>query len=949
MDWICGHCFHIGEMLSPYPSLRPRYPRFSFGSSSISHVLFRCSFACAAFLFDGATSISADTPAANAKDLPKLFASPPRSYAPKQWWRWQDRWWDDFSVPEWRAGLEFKPDIPLFQRQLASFSSGGMQGVMWGVYWPGPKQTYEWFGPTTRECVKLGLTLDIHSEPGQYGGSGGAWIEPDQSMQFLTWSLTRLEGGDKEQSVELPVPPRNGFKAQAGSTEHYRDVKVIAFPDPDPVVLNSAPRVTGAGLTDKELKTLTDGDHTTRVANAIQEGKSIAIDFAFESAQRMRAFSLQLDGPISGEVFFSQDGATYEKARSFNRSNFSLQEGKSASLCPLFVPFVAPSAKHFKIVLRRYREAVALREVGLVAGARVDRLPEQAIYSASYEVASHSQLGRDEALSVDPDRIVDLTDRMDDKGRLTWTVPMGRWVVMRLGRTTTAMTDGLRIPEGFHGLESDKLSREAQDIHYKHWLDPLLEVAGPEGRKAVGAVWTDSWEIYVQNWTPAMPREFQGRNGYPLDTFLPAFAGYLVRDRDETEKFFWDWRRTLADLVADNFYGRTREIAHARGLKYEAQVYGNAYADMWDPIQAGGRVDVVQNEIWTATERKDARVRGIPSAGHIYGPGRLVGGEHLSQWMHKNGWFPGQTPAEMKPAADYHFCLGVNQMTFATFNPHHSDPDWVRYISRCQVLLREGYLRADICYLYGEGAPLRPNTRMVEAPAGYRLEFCSAELLLDPETRVRDGKLVLRGGMEFKVLLLPPDDSMTLPMLRRVEEFLNQGLVVAGMRPDRAPSRRIAGADDAVRALADKLWGTSGEKVRTVGKGRLYAVYDRAELRTQQDEVLTSSRSTRVLKPDLSTVLNAEKIAPDFSGPESVCYIHRWLPEQGLDIYFLSHQGRAATLPVSFRVTGKKAQLWSPESGEITPAPSAQKEGGRTTLQLPFALNGSVFVVFGPN
>src|ERR1035441_5567566 len=61
--------------------------------------------------------------------------------------------------------------------------------------------------------------------------------------------------------------------------------------------------------------------------------------------------------------------------------------------------------------------------------------------------------------------VLDLTAKLDAGGKLTWDVPPGKWMIRRIGHTTTGMTTRPPVVGG-NGLECDKLSREAMDAQF---------------------------------------------------------------------------------------------------------------------------------------------------------------------------------------------------------------------------------------------------------------------------------------------------------------------------------------------------------------------------------------------------------------------------------------------------------------------------------------------------
>ena len=81
--------------------------------------------------------------------------------------------------------------------------------------------------------------------------------------------------------------------------------------------------------------------------------------------------------------------------------------------------------------------------------------------------------------------------------------------------------------------------------------------------------------------------------------------------------------------------------------------------------------------------------------------------------------------------------------------------------------------------------------------------------------------------------------------------------------------------------------------------------------------------------------------------PESdtdLVWIHR--RDGNRDIYFVANQkDRPEDVQTSFRVEGKEAELWHPDTGLTEPA-EYNIENGRTSVPLHLDPGGSVFVVF---
>jgi hypothetical protein len=155
------------------------------------------------------------------------------------------------------------------------------------------------------------------------------------------------------------------------------------------------------------------------------------------------------------------------------------------------------------------------------------------------------------------------------------------------------------------------------------------------------------------------------------------------------------------------------------------------------------------------------------------------------------------------------------------------------------------------------------------------------------------------------------------------------GATVVGPRPLGSPSLVGSPAsDEEIRALANEVWGACDGRTITehaYGKGKVYW-----------------GRPLQEVLGALGTPPDVEYTRPTFD--TTLDWIHRRLGDA--DVYFVANQkDRAEDVHVSFRVAGRAAELWHPETGEIGPGPYSI-EDGRTTVPLSLGPYESVFVVF---
>ena len=180
--------------------------------------------------------------------------------------------------------------------------------------------------------------------------------------------------------------------------------------------------------------------------------------------------------------------------------------------------------------------------------------------------------------SVPMSSIRNLTGKMDSKGILHWKMPQGRWRIYRFGHTPNGKTNVATSPESGVGLECDKMNREAIRHFWESYPSILISLAGDEIGKTFQRLEIDSYEAGGQDWTSAMPREFQKRRGYDMLTWLPVAAGMTIDNKASSKKFLNDWRETVTDLFAEHYYGYMSQLAHEHGLQLLVQPRGEEVA-----------------------------------------------------------------------------------------------------------------------------------------------------------------------------------------------------------------------------------------------------------------------------------------------------------------------------------------------------------------------------------
>lgn len=537
--------------------------------------------------------------------------------------------------------------------------------------------------------------------------------------------------------------------------------------------------------------------------------------------------------------------------------------------------------------------------------------------------------------------IIDLTSKMDSTGKLTWDAPAGDWTVLRIGHTPTGK-ENHPAPDAGRGLECDKLSREAMDAHWAGGIDPILKKLGPLAGKSLNDCLIDSYEVGWDNWTPLFREEFKKRRGYDPLPYLPTLTGRYIDNTETTERFLWDFRRTIADLFAENYYMYFSELCKKHGLMSSMEPYDGPY----EGLEVGAKADILMGEFWAGSDGAPSCVKLAASVAHTHGI-KIVGAESFTAAPNNGKWQ--NHPGRLKTLGDRIWCTGVNRfifhcyahqpwvgtnkipgMTMGQWGTHfgryntwwEQSRAWIAYITRAQYLLQSGKNVADVLYFGGEEAPNDGPYRPELKEKGYDYDAVGTDLIY--ALSVKDGKVVTPIGTSYRLLVFPKTTWMTPALARKVGELVHAGATVCAPKPVKSPSLNdYPACDSEVAKLADEIWGTTpGE--HTYGKGRI--IPSGAE-----DKILASMD----VVPDCASATEGADIT----------FIHRKIGKA--NVYFVSNQReRQQTLDCTFRVSGFQPELWDAETGKTSPAPIWHSQNGTTTVNLNLEQAGSIFVVF---
>jgi hypothetical protein len=925
-------------------------------------------------------------PSEESANLEAGFLNPPESAKPRVWWHWMN---GNITKEGIRADLEWMHRVGIggFQNFDAALMTPQIVDKRL-VY-----MTPEWkdaFLFTTKLADSLGLEMAIAGSPG-WSESGGPWVKPEQAMKKLVWSETRIEGG-KPFADKLPKPPsvtgpfqnllmREAFsltgQQEAPQPEFYADAAVVAYriPEGDVSLASLNPTITSSGGK-FSLAALTDGDLTTStLLPYTKPGENAWIQFEFARPEAMQALTI-VGGGFSGMFGFgadpnnralevSDDGKTFRKILDISPGGV---EQKTLTFDPVTAkyfrftwktptpqpPFNIGAAFGFDIgAMPKAPEGTQIAEIVLHKLARINRFEEKAAFTTATDLytALTPAVSPDEAIKKAD--VIDLTSMMKSDGTLEWTPPAGNWNVIRLGYSLTGHKNSPASPEAT-GLEVDKLNAGHVKAYFNNYLDQYKDATGGlMGSKGLQYVITDSWEAGTQNWTDDMMAEFAKRREYDMLPWLPVLTGHIVESAEASERFLWDFRKTIGDLTAENHYDQLTDILKERGMARYTESHESGRAFIGDGMEVKRKAAVPMSATWTpggldpGTEvatRYKADVRESASVAHIYGQ-NLVAAESMTAIGSAWAW----SPELLKPTADMELANGLNRFVIHTsvhqpvddkipglglgpfgqwFTRHETWAEqagpWMTYLARSCYMLQQGEFVADVAYFYGEDNNITAlfGEKLPAIPEGFNYDFVNADALINLLSASK-GRITTPSGMNYRVLALDANSTqMSLPVLRKISELVNAGAIVAGPKPVGTPS--LSDNQQEFATLTAQLWANENG-VNVVGKGKVYA------------------------GQSLTDVLKSLEVMPDFqyTRPQdntNLMFVHRKMEQ--VEFYWINNRNnRVEDLEATFRVEGKEAEIWHPETGKIEQA-SYSIADGLTKVPLHLVPHDAVFVVF---
>lgn len=606
---------------------------------------------------------------------------------------------------------------------------------------PAVQLTPEWWKMVEfamTEAKRLDLKLGMHVSDG-FALAGGPWITPDLSMQKVVWSKINISNTANKISLPQPESKEN----------YYKDIAVYAYPSPTGESTSTRtviPKITASngadatGLVQPENK------------KNFNSNEPCYIQYEFEKPFTCRTITIKVNGNnyqaqrLTIEV--SDEGKIFRSIGRLEAPRHGWQdtdEDVTHSIVPT-------TAKFFRFIYdkkesepgsedldaAKWKPSLKLVNLELSSEAQINQFEGK--NGSVWRISKRSTAAEiAKNLCVPLNKIINLTDKLNPDGTLHWKAPKGNWTILRLGHTSTGHTNA--TGGGGKGLECDKFNPEAVKLQFENWYGEALKHGGPEIAKKVLSVFhVDSWECGSQNWSSVFKAEFLKRRGYDLTPYLPIMTGLPVENVSVSENFLYDVRKTISELVVDQFYKTLAKLAKDQGVTFTAESI--APTMMSDGLMHYKTVDVPMGEFWlnSPTHDKPNDMLDAISGAHIYGKNIIQAEAFTTVRM---DW--DESPANMKTLQDRNYALGINKLVYHVFT-HNPWTDrkpgmtldgvglyfqrdqtwwkagkaWIDYAERTQNLLQQGKPVVDIAVFTGEELPRRSvlPDRLVETLPG---------------------------------------------------------------------------------------------------------------------------------------------------------------------------------------------------------------------------------------
>jgi len=549
--------------------------------------------------------------------------------------------------------------------------------------------------------------------------------------------------------------------------------------------------------------------------------------------------------------------------------------------------------------------------------------------------------------------------------QLSWSVPAGDWIIFAFYENGTGQ---LVMNPAYPGalteaLILDHLDRRGLEEMIAGFGEPLVAHLEDYFGNTLQSVFVDSFELVGElPWTAGFPDSFAASAGYNLRPYLPL----LFREYGEAkwleaagpssnlysadavgERVREDYEKVRGDLFRDGFILPFLEWAHTHGLQVRLQNHGG----FEDFLEGYGLVDIPESEGLYAGGSYDF-LKLASSAAHTSGKRYassetfvamvkdpqgltrddfyLLAGRALSAGINKiihhgfpylyyrqNGsrWYP--FDGAYAPA------LGMSS-TFSSFSDetHPVWPDFPglnAYIARLAYAFSRGESRSEIAWLFPErvfpdlvatgdqgffaGQGDSPVTNALKT-AGLTYDRVNRGSLAG--AAAVNGRLQI-GAADYSGLLITDLQTASPELLETVEAVARAGItvVVLGGLPQRAPGfgPAASGGDQEVAEISQRL---AGEVIGAAAADELGKIFYAAGVS--------------------SPIQTAEGKIPFL--------LNRRVLREGEMLLLFNEGTQDLAENIRLGITGRKATIFNPQSGETVGGSTEKDSSGRFLLEI---------------
>jgi hypothetical protein len=405
----------------------------------------------------------------------------------------------------------------------------------------------------------------------------------------------------------------------------------------------------------------------------------------------------------------------------------------------------------------------------------------------------------------DEGKTLNLTDKVDENGKLNWVAPEGNWTLYAVFQGW----HGKMVERAGPGGEGNVIDHFSEDALNKYLLE-FDEAYASRDVSLLRAYFNDSYEVDdasgESNWTPEFFDEFLKRRGYDLRNYLPALFGRDLQEKNV--RVLCDYRETISDLLLDKFTIPWSRWSKSKGATTRNQAHGSP-ANLLDLYAASGIPETEGSDI--------LGFKFASSAAHVMG--KKLASSEAATWLDEHFC---ASLGDVKVALDGFFLGGINHICYhgTCFSPSWEQwPGWLfyasvhfgptnsfwndfsalnSYVTHCQSFLQSGQPDNDVLLyfpIYDQWSQsgismLRHFSARASGTArdvgqemlnnGFLFDFISDRQLA--ETKVRSQKSEVRilspGDVTYKTVIVPECKFIPLETFQKLVDLAQQGATI---------------------------------------------------------------------------------------------------------------------------------------------------------------------------